>query len=235
MNFILGELFLNKVALRPSNYIFSRSESLISYPTTSTWLLLGSVNGKHAEEIQGMRCGEWGHIPSLPVAATVVFVLREDCPSCSLLPLQLPFEPWILTSPWPKVVQNAVWISPPLPTLHRQSFLLHFLCVWVCCLASCRNSDWYWCLRTVSVQFSSVTQSWPTLCDPMDCSMPGLPVHHQFPEFTQTHVHWVGDAIKDLILCCTLLPPSIFPSIRVFAMSQLFTSRGQSIGVSAST
>ena len=44
--------------------------------------------------------------------------------------------------------------------------------------------------------FSSVTQSCPTLCDPMDCSTPGLPVHHQLPEFTQTHVHWVGDAIQ---------------------------------------
>ena len=51
-------------------------------------------------------------------------------------------------------------------------------------------------LVTTSVQFSSVTQSCPTLCDPMDCSTPGLPVHHQFPEFTQTHVHWVGDAIQ---------------------------------------
>ena len=47
-----------------------------------------------------------------------------------------------------------------------------------------------------SVQFSSVTQSRPTLCDPMDCSTPGLPVHHQLPESTQTHVHWVGDAIQ---------------------------------------
>ena len=43
---------------------------------------------------------------------------------------------------------------------------------------------------------SSVTQSCPTLCDPMNCSMPGLPVHHQLPEFTQTHVHWVSDAIQ---------------------------------------
>ena len=40
----------------------------------------------------------------------------------------------------------------------------------------------------------SVTQSCPTLCNPMDCSTPGLPVYHQLPEFTQTHVHWVGDA-----------------------------------------
>ena len=47
-----------------------------------------------------------------------------------------------------------------------------------------------------SVQFSSVTQSCPTLCDPMNCSMPGLPVHHQLPEFTQTHVHRVSDAIQ---------------------------------------
>ena len=44
--------------------------------------------------------------------------------------------------------------------------------------------------------FSSVTQSCPTLCDAMDCSMPGFPVHQQLPEFTQTHVHWVGDAIQ---------------------------------------
>ena len=45
-------------------------------------------------------------------------------------------------------------------------------------------------------QFSSVAQSWPTLCDPMNCSMPGLPVHHQLLESTQIHVHWVSDAIQ---------------------------------------
>ena len=69
-----------------------------------------------------------------------------------------------------------------------------------------------------SVQFSSVTQSCPTLCDPMNCSTPGLPVHHQLPEFTQTHVHWVGDAIQPSHpLLSRLLLPSIFPSIRVFS------------------
>ena len=47
-----------------------------------------------------------------------------------------------------------------------------------------------------SVQFSSVAQSCPTLCDPMNCSTPGLPVHHQLPEFTQTHVHRVSDATQ---------------------------------------
>ena len=51
-------------------------------------------------------------------------------------------------------------------------------------------------LFAISVQFSSVIQSCPTLCDPMNHSTPGLPVHHQLPEFTQTHVHRVGDAIQ---------------------------------------
>ena len=54
-------------------------------------------------------------------------------------------------------------------------------------------------------QFSSVAQSCPTLCDPIDCSMPGFPVHHQFPELTQTHVHQVGDAIQPSY---PLSPPS---------------------------
>ena len=68
-----------------------------------------------------------------------------------------------------------------------------------------------------SVQFRSVAQSCPTLCNPVDCSSPSFPVHHQLPELTQTHVHRVGDAIQHLILCHPLLPPSIFPSIRVFS------------------
>ena len=74
------------------------------------------------------------------------------------------------------------------------------------------------CFLQFSVQFSSVTQLCLTLCDPMKCSRSGLPVHHQLPESTQNHVHWVADAIQHLILCRSLLLlPSIFPSIRVFS------------------
>ena len=67
-------------------------------------------------------------------------------------------------------------------------------------------------------QFSSVAQSCPTLCNPMNCSTPGLPVHHQLPEFTQTRVHRVSDAIQPSILChpLLLLPPTP-PSIRIFS------------------
>ena len=63
------------------------------------------------------------------------------------------------------------------------------------------------------LQFSSVTQSCPTLCNPMDCSMPGLPVHHQLMEFTQTHIHWVGDAIQPS-------HPLLSPSLPAFNLSQ---------------
>ena len=90
------------------------------------------------------------------------------------------------------------------------------------------------------VQFSSVTQSYLTLCDPMDCSTPGLPVHHQLPESTQTYVHWVGDTIQPAYPLSSPSPPlshppQSFPASGYFQMSQLFTSGGQSIGVSAST
>ena len=83
-------------------------------------------------------------------------------------------------------------------------------------------------------QFSSVTQSCPSLCDPMDCSTPGLPVHHQLSEFTSTHVHSVGDPTfsSSVIPFSSCLQSS--PASGSLQMNQLFTS-GQSIGVSALT
>ena len=77
-----------------------------------------------------------------------------------------------------------------------------------------------------SVQFSSVSQSCPTLCDPMDCSMPGPPVHHQLLEFTQTHGLKSVVPSNHLILCRPLLlSPSIFPSIKVFSSESVLRIR----------
>ena len=75
-----------------------------------------------------------------------------------------------------------------------------------------------------SVQFSSVAQSCPTLCGPMNCSTPGLPVHHQLPEFTETHVHRVSDAIQPShpVSPFSSCPQSL-PASESFPMSQLFT------------
>ena len=85
------------------------------------------------------------------------------------------------------------------------------------------------CADLPSVHFSSVAQSCLTLCDPMNRSMPGLPVHHELPESTQTHVHQVDDAIQPshpLLLPFILVPfssrPQSFPASGFFPMSQLF-------------
>ena len=71
-------------------------------------------------------------------------------------------------------------VSPCLPYFHHGS----------------KKGRWGWRIRQVWDQFSSVAQSCPTFCDPMDCSMRGFPVHHQLLEPTQTHIHYVGDAIQ---------------------------------------
>ena len=63
-------------------------------------------------------------------------------------------------------------------------------------------------MKQMNIQFSSVTQSCPTLCNPINHSTPGLPVHHQLPELTQTHAHWVGDAIQPSHPLSSSSPPA---------------------------
>ena len=79
-------------------------------------------------------------------------------------------------------------------------------------ISGCGISGGYICLLALSVQFGSVTQSCLSLCDPMNRSMPGLPVHHQLLQFTQTHVHWVGNAIQPSHPLSSLSPPAPSPS-----------------------
>ena len=81
------------------------------------------------------------------------------------------------------------------------------------------------------IQFSSVAQSCPTLCNPMNRSTPGLPVHHHLPEFTQTHV-WCHPAISSSVVPFSSCPQSL-PASESFPMSQLFAWGGHSTGVSA--
>ena len=89
-------------------------------------------------------------------------------------------------------------------TLYLEQFLY---------FASYVPSCLFWVLSVpFSVRFSSVAQSCLTLCDPMNCSMPGLPVHHQLPEFTQTHVHRVSDAIQPYHPLSSPSPPAPNPS-----------------------
>ena len=102
------------------------------------------------------------------------------------------------------------------------SFLwLHFQSVWPIMVKVSRLLEDSWSEKLTEVeirscsdglvhaQFSSVTQLCPTLCDPMNCSTPGFPVHHKLPEFTQTHVHQVGDAIQPSHHVSSPSPPAL--------------------------
>ena len=97
-------------------------------------------------------------------------------------------------------------------------------------------SEFISCYSFLSLHLSSVSQLCLTLCNPVNRSTPGFPVHHQLPESTQTHVHWVGDAIQPSHpLSSPFLLPLIFPSIRVFSKESALHIRWPKYGVSAST
>ena len=83
----------------------------------------------------------------------------------------------------------------------------------------------------MNVQFRLATQSCPTLCDPMNCSSPALPVHHQLPEFTQTYIHRVTIQPSSVVPFSSC--PQSLPASQSFPVSQLFTWGGQSTAVSA--
>ena len=122
------------------------------------------------------------------------------------------------------------WLSNPLEGLIAL-FTLCFSKNWLC--FSTKITDFFflntdlawleidtgnqspnWLLKNLllTIQFSSVAQSCPNLCNPINCSTPGLPVHHQLPEFTQTHVHWVADAIQPFHALSSPSPPAPNPS-----------------------
>ena len=96
--------------------------------------------------------------------------------------------------------------------------------------AQLTNIHFHFCYIFSSVQ--SLSHVW--LCDHIEYSTPGHPVHHQLLEFTQTHVHWVGDAIQPSSSVVPFSCSQSFPASESFQMNQLFASCGQSIGVSAS-
>ena len=109
---------------------------------------------------------------------------------------------WLFVTPWTAARQASLSITNSQSLLKLMSIesvmpsnhliLCHPLLLLPSILPSIRLFQWVSSLH----QFSSVTQSCPSLCGPMDCRTPGLPVHHQLPEFTQIHVHWVSNAIQ---------------------------------------
>ena len=156
-------------------------------------------------------------------------------------PLQ---PPSIITSNMSATLSLAVKenFGTPSASSTLYPYLSHLSHIWWCSITlispiTMSGDTRYPLFFPLQSQFSSVAQTCPTLCDPMDCSTPGLPVHHQLPEFTKTHVHCICDAIQPSHPLSSSSPNCLksFPASGSFQMSQPFASGGQSIGVSAST
>ena len=129
------------------------------------------------------------------------------------------FSPSIGKIPWSSRWQPAS-VFLPGTKLHGQRNLVGYS-PWGCKVGPTEHTH----THTVYSQFSSVTQSCPSLCDPMDCSTSGFPVHHQLPELAQTHVHQVRMPSSRLILSHPLLLPPIFPSIRIFSSESVLHTK----------
>ena len=128
---------------------------------------------------------------------------------------------------WLYVIPCTAACPVPLsPTVSRSLHKFRFMESWCSFTISSSASPFSFCLQPSPVQFNSVTQLCLTLCNSMDCSIHGLPVHHQLPEFTQTlSIEWVMPS-SHLILCHPLLLLlSIFPRIRVFSSKSVLLIR----------
>jgi len=118
-----------------------------------------------------------------------------------------------------KIIPTELWLKGVTRDVVGLLVLFYFF-MWI--VVSCMNTvsknslscSLMTCILFSVYQFSSGAQSCPTLGDPIDCSTPGLPVHYQLPEFTQIHVHWVGDAFQPA-------HPLLSPSSASFNLSQL--------------
>ena len=138
-------------------------------------------------------------------------VASDPAASASLVPTGATQLCVLVQSPCPRQqASSSAWWYPHDKSLIMKNEALWWIYLFFCC---------------------SVTQSCPTLSNPMDCSMPGFPVCHQLPELAQTHVHQVSDAIQPSHL---LSSPSPFPATGSFPVSWLVASGGQTIGASAS-
>ena len=157
----------------------------------------------------GSRRGEGSPLPGVPVTACLPVLFHCACVPASLRTGKREQRP-------PLSLSAERVESGPQHTRGAQQELRAGLGAWV-------HEAW--------MGLSSVAQSCPTLCNPMNRSTPGFPIHHQLPEFTQTHVRQVSDAIQPSHPRSSPSPPA--PNHSQHPVSQLFASGGQSIGVSA--
>ena len=216
------------------------------------------VPNREIMDLKGNTCLLYDSPVFSPVSAQILFSLREfhihkftwNPPACvemyfrkthlcfSFLGSQCPWFSYVAQNPTasqdfapiPLSVNSTICAYAHAALWGQETFSLMEVSHWVSIPSQIHS-------HILEFQFSSVDQSCPTLCDPMNHRTPGLPVHHQLPESTQTHVHRVSDAIQPPHPSSVIFSScrQSFPASGSFQMSQLFSSGGQSIGVSAST
>ena len=159
------------------------------------------------EQVKETSCPAWGsktHISSHQVVKEphVRLAISDYLAQLSLIPVPGRAEPVGNSS-----IPGEGWCEERWDTGWKLPVIRHKEMQWNHTELDYTVKAWF-----IEYQFSLVTQSCPTLCDPMDYSTPGLPVHHQLPEFTQTHFHLVGDAIQPSHPLSSPSPPATNPS-----------------------
>ena len=145
---------------------------------------------------------------------------RDGCPDLSLVLPSAPLPVFSMYENQPEAWGQGSPHNQSLKSRERWKMIPHKGGV----KRRANHSEFHW--YRYQVYFSSVSQTCPILCDPMDYCTPGFPVYHQLPEVAQTHVHWVNDVIQPSHPCHPLLLlPSIFPSIRVFCNESILHTR----------
>ena len=202
---ILHRILLLLPSIFPSIRVFSNESALrIRWP--KYWSV--SFNISPSNEYSGPISSRVDRLDLLAVQGTLKSLLQHHSSKASILPRSAFFTVQ-LSHPY---MTTGKTIALTRRTLVRKvmSLLLNILSRLVITFLS----------RSSSVQFSSVTQSCPTLCDPMNHSTPGLPVHYHLPEFTQTHVHRVHDAIQPSHPRSSPSPPAPNPSLQYQSLFQ---------------
>ena len=196
-----------------------------------------ATGDSHPEVSSAVSGGEWPKPAAfLPAAVAIPPVAQPLAGAWGFQASSLTFEWWFsislvllasLTHPIPFAIPAFITCFKPIPWI---SFLIEFFRVMFIFVAGQWQLDRY-SSGIISVQFSGSVVS-----DPMNCSMPGLPVHHQLLESTQSHVQWVGDAIQPSHPLSSPFPPALNLSQHQSLYKWVtFASGGQRIGISAST
>ena len=178
-----------------------------TYSSTPAWRIPWTEEPGGLQSIASQRVGHWSNLGHTIENLLLTETWKVEWPLCSLNFLAVTPLVMIIGVLQQQRKYGAAFFSVLHKTMHKV-----LGCLKIYLLSEALDTVFLYELLNVYKKFSSVAQSCPTLCDRMNCSMPGLPVHHQLLEFTETHVYWVSDAIQPSHPLSSPSPPAPNPS-----------------------